>query len=130
MMNILQGLFYSASHEWIKIDGNNAYTGITDYAQHNLGDIVFVELPETDIEVNAGDSFAVVESVKAVSDVYSPLSGTVIEVNEILEESPELLNEDPYKNYIAIIVFSDITETEKLMSPEQYEDFCSEEDKK
>lgn len=129
-MNIPAGLFYSQSHEWIRIDGDNAYIGITDYAQHNLGDIVFVELPEMDITVDAGAPFAVIESVKAVSDVYSPLSGTVGAVNENLEGSPELLNEDPYENYIAVIAFTDISEKEKLMSAEQYEAFCIEEDKK
>lgn len=130
MMNTPKGLFYSVSHEWVRIDGENAYIGITDYAQHNLGDIVFVELPELDIDFKAGDPFAVIESVKAVSDVYCPLSGTVIQVNESLEESPELLNEDPYENFLAVIAFTDITETEKLMSPEQYEAFCMEEDQK
>jgi glycine cleavage system H protein len=129
-MNIPDELFYTESHEWIRIDGDKGYIGISDYAQHNLGDIVFVELPDIDIEVNAGDQFAVIESVKAVSDVYSPLSGTIIEVNENLEGSPELLNEDPYENYIAVIAFTDISEKEKLMSAEQYEAFCIEEDKK
>lgn len=129
-MNIPQGLFYSASHEWIRIDGDNAYIGVTDYAQHNLGDIVFVEIPELDSEVNAGDSIAVIESVKAVSEVFSPISGKIIAVNENLEESPELINEDPYENYLAIIGFSDEDEAKKLMSAEEYEAFCIEEDKK
>ncbi len=129
-MNIPQGLFYSASHEWIRIDGDNAYLGITDYAQHNLGDIVFVEIPELDSEVNAGDSIAVIESVKAVSEVFSPISGKIIAVNENLEESPELINEDPYENYLAIIGFNDDEEAKKLMSAEEYEAFCIEEDKK
>lgn len=129
-MNIPQGLLYSSSHEWIRIEGEKAWLGITDFAQHHLGDIVFVEIPELDSEVNAGDSIAVVESVKAVSEVYSPVSGTIVAVNEGLEEAPELLNEDPYENFIALIEITDQNETEKLMSAEQYEAFCIEEEKK
>ncbi|NLF44981.1 MAG: glycine cleavage system protein GcvH [Syntrophomonadaceae bacterium] len=129
-MNAAAELFYTESHEWIRIEGEKAYWGITDYAQEHLGDIVFVELPEADIDIEAGDRLAVIESVKAVSDVYTPLSGTIILVNEDLETSPELLNEDPYENYIAVIAFSDISEKEKLMSVSQYEAFCQEEDKK
>ena len=129
-MNAAAELFYTESHEWIRIEGEKAYWGITDYAQEHLGDIVFVELPEADIDIEAGDRLAVIESVKAVSDVYTPLSGTIMLVNEELETSPELLNEDPYENYIAVIAFSDISEKEKLMSASQYEAFCQEEDKK
>ncbi|NLB53638.1 MAG: glycine cleavage system protein GcvH [Syntrophomonadaceae bacterium] len=129
-MNIPQGLFYSSSHEWIKIEGEKVTLGITDFAQHHLGDIVFVEVPELNSEVNVGDSIAVVESVKAVSEIYSPVSGTIIAVNEELEESPELLNEDPYKNYIAVIEVSNEIETEKLMSAKDYEAYCIEEEKK
>ena len=129
-MNAAAELFYTESHEWIRIEGEKAYWGITDYAQEHLGDIVFVELPEADIDIEAGDRLAVIESVKAVSDVYTPLSGTIMLVNEELETSPELLNEDPYENYIAVIAFSDISEKEKLMSVSQYEAFCQEEDKK
>ena len=129
-MNAATELLYTEGHEWIRIEGEKAYWGITDYAQEHLGDIVFVELPEADIDIEAGDRLAVIESVKAVSDVYTPLSGTIILVNEDLETSPELLNEDPYENYIAVIAFSDISEKEKLMSASQYEAFCQEEDKK
>lgn len=129
-MNFMQGLFYSANHEWVKIDGDKAWLGITDFAQHHLGDIVFVELPEIDINVSSGDPIAVVESVKAVSDVYSPLSGRITAINEALEESPELLNEDPYENYIAILVISDASETGNLMSADDYEAFCNDEEKK
>ena len=95
-MKVLDGLKYSAEHEWIKIDGNKAYIGITDYAQHSLGDIVFVEIPEVGSELNKGD-VSVVESVKAASDVYAPVSGKVAEVNEELADSPEKINEDPMK---------------------------------
>lgn len=129
-MNIPQGLFYSSSHEWIKIEREKVTLGITDFAQHHLGDIVFVEVPELDSEVDEGDSIAVVESVKAVSEVYSPVSGTIIAVNEELEESPELLNEDPYTNYIAVIEVTNEINTEKLMSAEDYEAYCIEEEKK
>ena len=127
-MNIPKDLLYTSEHEWIRVNGDQVYLGITDYAQHHLGDIVFVELPELDTEVVSGDSLAVVESVKAVSSVYSPVSGTVVENNEELEDSPELLNEDPYTNHIAVISISKPDELEDLMSPEAYEAFCAEQE--
>ena len=127
-MNIPKNLLYTNEHEWIRVDGDQVYLGITDYAQHHLGDIVFVELPEMDAEVISGDSIAVVESVKAVSSVYSPVSGTVVENNEELEDSPELLNEDPYTNHIAVINISNPGELEGLMSPAAYEAFCAEQE--
>ncbi|HBQ26086.1 MAG TPA: glycine cleavage system protein GcvH [Syntrophomonas sp.] len=127
-MNIPKDLLYTSEHEWIRVDGDQVYLGITDYAQHHLGDIVFVELPELDTEVVTGDSIAVVESVKAVSSIYSPVSGTVMENNEELEDSPELLNEDPYTNHIAVINMSNPDELEDLMSPADYEAFCAEQE--
>lgn len=127
-MNIPKNLLYTSEHEWIRVEGDQVYLGITDYAQHHLGDIVFVELPELDTEVVTGDSIAVVESVKAVSSVYSPVSGTVVENNEELEDSPELLNEDPYTNHIAVINISNPDELEDLMSPADYESFCAEQE--
>jgi glycine cleavage system H protein len=127
-MNIPNDLLYTSEHEWIRVDGDQAYLGITDYAQHHLGDIVFVELPEIDAEVSAGDSIAVVESVKAVSSVYSPITGTVVENNEELEDSPELLNEDPYANHIAVISISNPDELNDLMSPDAYAAFCAEQE--
>jgi len=127
-MNIPKDLLYTSEHEWIRVNGDQVYLGITDYAQHHLGDIVFVELPELDTEIVSGDSIAVVESVKAVSSVYSPVSGTVVENNEELEDSPELLNEDPYTNHIAVISISKPDELEDLMSPEAYEAFCAEQE--
>jgi len=127
-MNIPKDLLYTSEHEWIRVEGDQVYLGITDYAQHHLGDIVFVELPELDTEVVSGDSIAVVESVKAVSSVYSPVSGTVVENNEELEDSPELLNEDPYTNHIAVINISNPDELEDLMSPADYESFCAEQE--
>lgn len=127
-MNTPKELLYTTDHEWVKVDGDKAYMGITDYAQHHMGDIVFVELPEVDAEVALGESIAVVESVKAVSSVFSPVSGTIIEANEELEESPETLNEDPYGKYIAVISLSNKDELNELMSAEAYEKLCQEEE--
>lgn len=124
-MDIPNDLLYTDEHEWIRVDGEQAYVGITDFAQHHMGDIVFVELPEVDTEVSAGESVAVVESVKAVSSVYSPVSGTIVEINEELEDSPELLNEDPYANHIVVIQMSNPDELEDLMSPEAYAEYCA-----
>jgi glycine cleavage system H protein len=123
-MQVPKELKYTNEHEWIKVDGERAVIGITDYAQHNLGDIVFVEVPELDAQVSSGEAVAVVESVKAVSSVYSPVSGTIVEINEALEESPELLNQEPYEQFIAIIEMDDPSEMDALMTPEEYEKFC------
>ncbi|NLM09638.1 MAG: glycine cleavage system protein GcvH [Clostridiaceae bacterium] len=127
-MKVLEELKYSKEHEWVKIDGNKAYIGITDHAQHSLGDIVFVEIPEVGTELNKGDVLGVVESVKAASDVYTPVSGKIIEVNEDLTDSPENINEDPYGSWIAVIEISDMSETEELMDANDYERFCQEEE--
>ncbi len=127
-MRIVEGLLYSNDHEWIKVEGKEAYIGITDFAQHKLGEIVYVELPQVDDELSAGDVFSVVESVKAASDSYLPISGKVVEVNEDLDGEPGLINEDPYANWIAKIELSDESELEGLMNAEEYEDFCSKEE--
>ena len=127
-MKIVEGLLYSNDHEWVKVEGKEAYVGITDYAQHKLGEIVYVELPQVDDELSKGDVFSVVESVKAASDSYLPVSGKVLEVNEDLEGEPGLLNEDPYANWIVKIELTDESELEELMSAEEYEDFCSKEE--
>lgn len=127
-MKVVEGLKYSKDHEWVKIVGNKAYIGITDHAQHSLGDIVFVEIPEVGAELNSGDVLGVVESVKAASDVYTPVSGTVIEVNEELINNPEKINEDPYGSWIAVLDISDISETDELMDMHEYERFCQEEE--
>lgn len=127
-MKVIEGLKYSKDHEWVKIEGNKAYIGITDHAQHSLGDIVFVEIPEVGTEVNKDDVLSVVESVKAASDVYTPVSGKVTEVNEELADSPEKINEDPYGSWIAVIEISDISEIEELMDMHDYERFCQEEE--
>ena len=125
-MNYPNELSYSKSHEWVKMDGDTAIIGISDFAQDALGDVVFVNLPEPGDEVEAGESFADVESVKAVSDIYSPVSGTVAEINEELLDAPELINENA--NDAWFIKVEGITaKAEELLSPEEYEAFCAEE---
>ncbi len=123
-MKVIQGLYYSKEHEWVRVDGDKAYVGITDHAQHALGDIVFVELPEVDTEVKKEEVLGVVESVKAASDMFTPISGTVLEVNENLDDSPELLNQEPYENYVAVLSMSDKSELDELMNSEEYIQFC------
>lgn len=127
-MNFPKDLHYTESHEWARIAGNIATAGITDYAQHELGDIVYIELPEIGKIVKKGEIFGSVESVKAVSDLYSPLSGRVIEVNSELSSHPEYLNQDPYgKGWIIKVEIEDQSEIKKLMNPESYELFVKEE---
>lgn len=127
-MNFPKDLHYTESHEWARIAGNIATVGITDYAQHELGDIVYIELPEIGKIVKKGEIFGSVESVKAVSDLYSPLSGRVIEVNSELSSHPEYLNQDPYgKGWIIKVEIEDQSEIKKLMNPESYELFVKEE---
>jgi len=119
---------YSKSHEWVKKEGEIGIIGITDYAQNQLGDIVYVELPENGNEINKGEILCTVESVKAASDIYSPVTGEIAEINEELEESPEIINEDAEgKGWICKIKFSDETELDKLMSKEEYDEFCEKE---
>lgn len=127
-MEFLNELKYSKDHEWIKVEGNKAYIGITDFAQHSLGDIVFVELPEEGAELNAGDTIASIESVKSASDVYMPIGGTIIEVNTKLEDAPQLINEAPYENYIVVIEMTDSEEIENLLDVESYKSICEEEE--
>ena len=126
MSKIIEGLFYAESHEYVKIEGEYGYVGITDYAQHELGNVVYVDMPEVDDEVAAGEDFGAVESVKAASDLISPVSGTVVEINEALNDSPELINEDPYTNWIIKVQLSDASETEKLMDAAAYKAFINE----
>lgn len=126
-MEIKKDLMYSKSHEWVEfIDENTAMVGISDFAQHSLGDLVFVNLPEVGDLVEVGESFADVESVKAVSDIYSPVSGEILEVNEELLDSPELINSDPYGSWFVKI--GNITEKEELIGAEEYEKLCAEEE--
>ena len=126
-MKIVKDLYYSEDHEWVKVEGDEAYIGITDFAQNQMGDIVYVELPEIDDELEKEDDFSAVESVKAASDVYIPVSGKVIEVNEDLLDSPELLNSDPFDSWIIKIELTDKSQLDDLMSSEEYEEFTSEE---
>lgn len=116
---------YTRDHEWVQVEGDVARIGISDYAQHALGDIVFVELPVVDDSYAAGDSFAVVESVKAVSSVFTPVSGTATEVNNALEDEPQLLNEDPYGAWIALVQMSDAAEMDELMDAEAYDAYVA-----
>ena len=127
-MKNIEGLKYSKEHEWVRVDGNRAYIGITDHAQHSLGEIVFVELPEVGAELSAGDVLGVVESVKAASDVYTPLSGKVLEVNVELTEHPEKINENPSESWIAVLELVDASELDDLMDEAEYEAFCQEEE--
>ena len=123
-MELKNDALYMKSHEWVVIDGDTATVGISDFAQSELGDLVFVNLPEPGDEVTAGEAFADVESVKAVSDIYSPVSGTIAEINEELLDAPELLNNDPYGAWI--IKVCDVTATEELLDAAAYEAFCAE----
>ena len=126
MAKFEEGLYYSESHEYIRVEGEYGYIGISDYAQHALGNVVYVDMPEVDDEVTAGEEFGAVESVKAASDLISPVSGTVVEVNEALEDKPELLNEDAFANWIIKVQLSDPAELEALMDVEAYKAHCNE----
>ncbi len=128
-MDIPKDLKYTKEHEWAKEEGDTALLGITDFAQHSLGDVVFVELPEVGTQLKKGEAFGSVESVKAASDIYSPLSGEVIEINSELEDHPELLNESPYeKGWIIKIRISDSGESAELMNEAQYVEFVEKEE--
>jgi len=123
-MKFLEELRYAKSHEWVRVDGNKAYVGISDYAQEHLGEVVFVDLPEVDTEVELGEQFVVLESVKAVSDVYAPVSGKVVEINEELLDNPGLINESPYESYLLVIEMSNASEVEELLTASDYEKIC------
>ena len=124
MAKVIEGLYYSESHEYVKVEGNFGYIGISDYAQHALGNVVYVDMPDVDDEVSAGEEFGAVESVKAASDLIAPVSGTVVEVNDTLDDQPELLNQDPYENWIIKVEMSDQSELDNLMDAQAYEAFC------
>ena len=128
MAKVIEGLYYSESHEYVRVEGEYGYVGITDYAQHALGNVVYVDMPEVDDEVEAGGDFGAVESVKAASDLISPVSGTVVEVNEALEDAPELLNQDAFENWIIKVQLSDKAELDNLMDAAAYEEHCKNED--
>lgn len=125
MAKVIEGLYYSESHEFVKVEGNIASIGITDYAQQALGNIVYVDLPDVDDEIEAGDDFGAVESVKAASDLSTPVSGTVVEVNEALEDTPELINQDAFGAWIIKVELSDTSELNNLMDAKKYEEFCN-----
>lgn len=125
MAKVIEGLYYSESHEYVKIEGEYGYIGITDYAQNALGNVVYVDMPDVDDEIEAGEEFGAVESVKAASDLIAPVSGTVVEVNENLEDKPELINQDAYTNWIIKVKLSDNSELDKLMDAKTYEEFCN-----
>lgn len=126
-MNIPKELRFSEEHEWVKAEGEKVRIGITDFAQSELGDIVFVELPEVGDEITANEPFGSVESVKTVSELYAPVSGKVVEINEDLNDSPEFVNESPYeKAWMIVIEPADNSEMDKLMTAEQYEEMTKE----
>lgn len=120
MSKVLEGLRYSESHEWVKVDGDIAIIGVTDFAQEEMGDITYVDMPDEDDEVNAGEEFGALESVKASSDLYSPVSGVVVEKNEELEDAPEKVNEDAYENWIIKVKMSDPAELDALLDAAAY----------
>ncbi len=124
MAKVIEGLYYSESHEYIRVEGQYGFIGITDYAQQALGTVVYVDMPEVDDEVEAGEEFGAVESTKAASDLISPVSGTIVEVNEALEDQPELINQDAYENWIIKVELSDKAELDSLMDAKAYEAFC------
>ena len=123
-MKIVEGLKYSKDHEWVKVEGNLATIGITDFAQHSLGDIVYIELPEVGDTIGKDETFGVVESVKAASDVYLPVSGTIVKINEALVDEPELVNADAFENWIVCVEMDDPSELEELMDATEYETIC------
>ena len=127
MAKVIEGLYYSESHEFVRVEGDFGFVGITDYAQNALGNVVYVDMPEVDDEVSAGEEFGAVESVKAASDLYSPVSGTVVEINEALEDEPELINQDAFENWIIKVELSDKGELDNLMNAKAYEAFCAKE---
>ena len=121
MSKVIEGLLYSETHEWVKVEGDVAVVGVTDFAQSEMGDITYVDMPEADDEVSKDEEFGALESVKASSDLVSPVSGTVIGNNEALEDAPELINQDPYENWIIKVKLSDPAELEGLMDAAAYQ---------
>jgi len=128
MSIVLEGLFYTKEHEWVRVEGDKAYIGITDYAQHSLGSIVYVELPEVGDVLNAEDNLGVVESVKAASDIFMPVSGEVVEINEEVVDNPELLNAGAYDNHLIAVTLKDKGELDDLLKKEDYEAYIAKEE--
>ena len=126
-MSVKESLLYSEDHEWVRKEDDFLVIGVSDFAQEELGDIVFVELPKVDEEFESGDSFGVLESVKAVSDTFIPVSGKIVEVNEVLFDQPELINDDPYgEGWLIKVEAEDLAELDELLSAEEYADFIEE----
>lgn len=123
-MKLLNDLKYSKSHEWVKVEGNKAYFGITDYAQDHLGEVVFADFPEQGREIKIEEAVAVLESVKAVADIFSPISGTVVEVNEEILDNPAEINANPYESWFVAVEMSDTSELDALLSAEDYKKIC------
>ena len=126
MAKVIEGLYYAESHEYVRVEGNIGYVGITDYAQEQLGNVVYVDTPEVGDSVAAGEEFGAVESVKAASDLISPVSGEALEVNEALADAPELVNEDAFNNWIIKVELSDLSELDNLLNAEAYSNLCGE----
>ncbi len=124
MAKVLEGLYYAESHEYVRVEGEFGFIGITDYAQEQLGNVVYVDMPEVDDAVTAGDDFGAVESVKAASDLVAPVSGTVVEVNTALEDQPELINQDAFANWIIKVKLDDTAELDSLMDATAYAAHC------
>ena len=124
MAKVLEGLYYAESHEYVRVEGEFGFIGITDYAQEQLGNVVYVDMPEVDDTVTAGDDFGAVESVKAASDLVAPVSGTVVEVNTALEDQPELINQDAFTNWIIKVKLDDTAELDSLMDATAYAAHC------
>lgn len=121
MSKVIDGLLYSESHEWVKVEGNIAVIGVSDFAQSEMGDITYVDMPDEGDEIAAGEDFGALESVKASSELYSPVSGKVVEVNGELEDAPEMINEDSYAAWIIKVEMSDPEELKKLMDADTYD---------
>lgn len=128
MSTVLEGLYYTKEHEWVRVEGDKAYIGITDYAQHSLGSIVYVELPEVGDILSAEDNLGVVESVKAASDIFMPVSGEVVEINEEVVDNPELLNKGAYDNHLIAVTLKDKSELDDLLGKEDYEAYIAKEE--
>ncbi|PKK39576.1 Glycine cleavage system H protein [Clostridiaceae bacterium JG1575] len=128
MDKMKDNLLYTKDHDWVRVEGDKAYVGLTDYAQHHLGSIVYVEAPEMDDEFAKGDTYGVVESVKAATDMYMPLSGKIVEVNDEVVDSPEKFNENPWDNWFVAVEIADKAELEELIKPEDYKKLLEEEE--
>lgn len=127
-MNLPEDLKYSKEHEWVRVSGNIATIGVSDYAQDQLGEVVFIELPDEGEEFEKDDAFGVIESVKSVNDIYAPVTGRIMEVNDPVVDSPEIINEDPYgEGWLVKIEISDLKELGELMSAKDYEAYIKEE---